>query len=288
MSSPMLSAIHIYPVKSIANIQLSSALVQNTGLAYDRRFIVTRPDGMFITARRYPKLTLVRSALGPDGISLTAPGMPLLELNYSQFTNDYKAARVWDDSFEGQNCGNQASQWFSKYLGAELELLFMGDNTERPLNHYHAQQTDQQPIGDRVSFADTYPYLLISEASLQDLNRRLDQAVSMLHFRPNLVATGCEAYAEDSWQRIRVGEVEFEVAGPCGRCIFTTIDPESGEKDPLKQPLATLQNYRTGSDGEAHFGQHMRALNEGIIRQGDQLELLDHKQPEKYLDQSES
>lgn len=120
-----------------------------------------------------------------------------------------------------------------------------------------------------LSFADGYPYLLANEASLRDLQQRCPASVSIEQFRPNLVVTGAAAWDEDSWKVIRVGEVVFDVAKPCSRCIFTTVSPERGQKHPSGEPLETLKRFRTAQDnGDVDFGQNLIARNSGVIRVG--------------------
>jgi uncharacterized protein YcbX len=133
---------------------------------------------------------------------------------------------------------------------------------------------DYGQVGDEVSFADGFPLLLISEASLADLNGRLETPVSMRRFRPNLVVDGERAYAEDQWRRIRVGDVEFEGAKNCSRCVFTTIDPDTGVKDPTREPLRTLGGYRRKPQGGVYFGQNLIPRSGGAIHVGDRVEIL--------------
>jgi uncharacterized protein YcbX len=127
--------------------------------------------------------------------------------------------------------------------------------------------------GDEVSFADAFPLLLISRAALDGLNARLAKPVSMLRFRPNLVVEGVAAHAEDGWKRIRIGEVEFDVAKACTRCVFTTVDPMRGERDPDGEPLRTLIGYRRTADGVT-FGQNLIPRSAGSVRVGDAVEVL--------------
>ncbi len=285
------SSLHIYPIKSTAGINIPQTKVEELGLAFDRRFIISDPSGQFITARTEPKLCLVQTNLIEQGLELTAPNMLTLTLSYEEFTNQYQKVTVWGDEVDGQLCSNGANAWFSEYLQRPCKLLFFGQGSNR----------ERKPNTDnsrKLAFADGYPLLLISQASLDDLNSRLvnkqldnadlaiegqQKTVSMTQFRPNIVIDNCLPFAEDGWQHIRIGEVEFKVSKPCERCIFTTVDPQSGEKHPQQQPLRTLKSFRQTQNGEVLFGQNLIALNSGQIYQGDELTIISTKKPPTFI-----
>ena len=276
MSVTKVSSLHIYPIKSTAGISLPHAKIEELGLSFDRRFIVSAPSGQFITARTEPTLCLVKTNLIEQGIELSAPNMSTLTLSYDEFTNQYQKVTVWDDEVLGQLCSSIANVWFSDYLKRPCQLLFFGQNSLR----------ERKPNTDKarkLAFADGYPLLLISQASLDNLNSRLldkhldgnqQETVSMAQFRPNIVVDNCLPFAEDGWQHIRIGEVEFKVSKPCERCIFTTVNPENGEKHPQQQPLKTLKSFRRSHNGEVLFGQNLIPLNSGKISQGDELTII--------------
>jgi uncharacterized protein YcbX len=160
--------------------------------------------------------------------------------------------------------GEEVSQWFSEFLELSCQLVYMPDNSYRPVNSRYASHNQQ------VSFADGFPFLLISEASLQDLNERLDQPIPMNRFRPNLVVSGCEAFAEDSWRSIRIGSIPFHVVKPCERCLITTVDQAQGIRG--KEPLQTLAQYRL-SNGKILFGQNLIPAELGTLQVGDSVEI---------------
>lgn len=271
---PTLSQLNVFPVKSIAGISQSQAWVEQQGLSFDRRFMVTRPDGSMITARKHPQLVRVSAALLANGLVLSYPQQPPLKLQYSDFAMTESEATVWKDTFNAYLTTKAADDWFSKIIGEPVQLLFTGEQSQRL----------RTKINRHVSFADGYPMLIISEASLDELNARSPQNHTMDQFRTNLVVSGTEPFAEDGWKRIRIGEVEFEAVKPCSRCILTTVDPATGEFNPLKEPLNTLSAFRSDGSGEVYFGQNLVALNEGIIRVGDSIEVLETKPKEIYLD----
>lgn len=273
MSYTQLQQISIYPIKSSAGIDLSSSWVDDIGLPFDRRFVICDPNGNFITARTMPKICLIQATLTPQGLMLTAPDMPLLKIEYSQCLDEYQHVTVWKDTVLGQRCAENVDAWISQYLGQPSYLLYFGEQSTR-----HVANTNHP-----VAFADGYPLLLISQGSLDDLNSKLAQPITMKQFRPNVVVSGCEPFAEDSWRHIRIGEVEFELTKPCSRCIFTTVDPESADKHLHQEPLATLKQYRQVEKGDVMFGQNMIPLNKGQIRQGDQVTVLDTQTPPVFV-----
>lgn len=278
MSVSTLSQINVYPVKSVSGVSLSSAWVEKQGLMFDRRFMLALADGSMVTARKYPHMVTVKSTLTADGLILTAPGHDPLRLRYSEFKMQPTPATVWSDDFSAYTTTDDADDWFSAVLGQRVELLFCGEQSNRV----------REKLGHNVSFADGYPLLVISDASLAELNRRSPENHSMDQFRTNLVVSTDEPFAEDSWKRIRIGDVEFEAVKPCERCILTTVDVETGEFRPTKEPLRTLSQFRANKFGGVFFGQNLVALNEGTIQQGDQVEVLEYKAKESYADNSPS
>ncbi len=279
MSIITVSSLHIYPIKSTTGINLPSANVDELGLAFDRRFVLSDLLGQFITARTEPKLCLVRTQLIETGLIISAPNMPILTLNYQDFSAQYSKITVWGDEVLGQLCSDTANKWFSEYLQRPSQLLFFGQNSLR----------ERKPNTDKarkLAFADGYPLLLISQASLSNLNQHLENnavpSVSMSQFRPNIVVENCLPFAEDTWQHIRIGEVEFKVSKPCERCIFTTINPTTGEKHADLQPLKTLKSFRQTKQGEVLFGQNLIPLNKGMIKHGDNLVVISKQNPPTF------
>ena len=260
------SALFIYPVKSCRRIAIDSAAVGATGFDFDRRWMVVGEDGGFLSQRKHPELAQVRVALGQDRLSLEAPERPRLEIALNEEPGPINRVVVWDDECTAIDEGVAAAKWFSEHLGSPVRLVRLSDDDARPLDASSAQP------GDRVSFADGFPFLLLSKASLDDLNRRLSLPVPMARFRPNIVVEGCEPNAEDGWDRVRLGEVTFRVAKPCARCVVTTVDQATGERG--REPLRTLSTYRT-VDGQVLFGQNLIHENRGIVRIGDLVTVLD-------------
>jgi uncharacterized protein YcbX/ferredoxin len=275
-SNLQLSQISVYPLKSSAGIQLSNSWVDELGLSFDRRFVLTDDKYQFITARSEPKLCLIQANITATGLVLTAPDMPKLVINYQQLSNSYQTVSVWDDSINAQQGNHEHYQWFSRYLNRPCQLLHFGKLSERTIpktsNRIH-----------QIAFADGYPLLLISQASLNDLNKRCPTAITMNQFRPNLVIDNCEAFEEDTWQHIRIGEVEFELTKPCTRCIFTNINPKTAREHVNQEPITTLKTYRQAAEGELKgevlFGQNLVPLNQGQIKLTDTVTIIKKKAP---------
>lgn len=274
MTRAKLSQITVYPVKSVAGISMSTAWVEKQGLAFDRRFMLAFVDGSMITARRFPQMVKIRSALLPDGIRFSAPNVTDLVIHYDQFAMQPFNTTVWKDTFSAFTTDEQADRWFSRIIGEPVKLLYTGEQS----NRY------REKLGHNVSFADGYPLLLISQGSLDELNRRSPEKHSMAQFRPNLVASDCAPFAEDKWKRIKIGEVEFAVVKPCERCVLTTVDVQTGRFKTSREPLKTLAQFRANEQGGVFFGQNLVALNEGMINQDDLIEVLEYQQGEEYAD----
>ncbi len=262
-----LAQISIYPIKSTAAIDLSNSWVDELGLSFDRRFVLTNMNGQFITARTAPKLCLIQANITPYGFMLTAPDMPALAINYQDFSTDYQQVNIWGEQVNGQASHQDHHLWFSRYLDSPCKLLYFSKQSQRinPLTKKNGAPT---------AFADGYPLLLISQASLDDLNQRCQDSITMQQFRPNIVVDNCLPYEEDTWSHIRIGEVEFEIKKPCSRCIFTTINPSTASKHSQQEPLTTLKNYRQVGSGDILFGQNVTPLNLGQIKLNDTVTIL--------------
>ncbi|MBE3657157.1 flavodoxin [Vibrio navarrensis] len=276
MSQAILKQINVFPVKSVGGLSLSSAWVEKQGLSFDRRFMLATADGGMVTARKYPQLVTISSALVADGVVFSSVGKPPLTIRYRDFKMQEAPAQVWKDQFIAYTTTDEADDWFSDVLQQRVELLFCGEQSNRV----------REKVGHNVSFADGYPLLVISEASLAELNRRSPEHHLMDQFRTNLVVSNTDAFAEDGWKRIRIGEVEFEAVKPCERCVLTTVDVEKGQFRQSKEPLKTLLQFRANEHSGVFFGQNLVARNEGMIRAGDRVEVIESKEKEFYPDNS--
>lgn len=269
-----LSQLYIHPVKSMRGLALSHAQVATSGLAFDRIFMVTEPDGTFITARQYPQMVLFTPAILHDGLYLSAPDGTSANIRFTDFQPTPAATEVWGNHFTALIAPDEINSWLSGFFSRPVQLRWVGEALTRRVKHH-----EEVPL----SFADGFPFLLTNEASLRDLQNRCPASVKMTQFRPNIVVAGAQAWEEDTWQVVRIGDITFDVAKPCSRCIFTTVSPEKGRKHPAGEPLATLQSFRTAQDNDdVDFGQNLIARNSGIIRIGDELEVLARKPARVY------
>lgn len=261
-----LTRLFIHPVKSMRGIGLTHALADISGLAFDRIFMITEPDGTFITARQFPQMVRFTPSPFHDGLHLTAPDGSSALVRFADFAPQDAPTEVWGNHFTARIAPAAINQWLSGFFSREVQLRWVGPQLTRRVKRH---------VDVPLSFADGYPYLLANEASLRDVQQRCPASVKMEQFRPNIVVSGAGAWEEDTWKVIRIGEVIFDVAKPCSRCIFTTVSPEKGQKHPSGEPLVTLQTFRTAVDnGDVDFGQNLIARNSGVIRVGDEVEIL--------------
>ena len=264
---PYISSLHVYPVKSCAGHELTRAELDARGIRDDRSWIITGDGGGMLTQREAPALALVQPALSSGGLALSAPGMEDLAAPRIE-DGDVRSVDVWGDLCDGIDQGDDAAQWLSTYLGTSCRLLKFKPDFVRPVDPDYAARP-----GDQVGFADGFPLLMISEASLADLNARLETPLRMNRFRPNVVVADCPPYAEDTWKRVRAGEVEIDLVKPCGRCATTLVEQESGT--PGKEPLRTLAAYRKFDRPAPSFGQNSVHRSPGVLEAGMAIQILD-------------
>jgi uncharacterized protein YcbX len=261
-----LSALHIYPVKGLKGIDLSASQCTDRGLEHDRRWMVVDAAGEFLSQREHPRMATVWTEICDGMLALSAPDLPSVEVPLDVASASRMSVRVWKSVCDAVPVSRHADAWLSDYLGMPVRLVYMPETTRRASNPQYAGP-DQW-----VGFADGYAYLLASEASLAELNGRLARkdhpAIPMNRFRPNLVITGAQAFAEDGWREIRIGEAVFRAAKPCGRCQVTTTDQASGEvRGP--EPLATLSSYRDSKEFGVMFGMNFATVKTGRVAIGD-------------------
>jgi len=261
----ILSEIWIYPVKSLSGIRLNESEVEEKGLKLDRRWMIVDENGIFITQRGFPKMALVDVAVASNCLILSY--RPDSENNvrvpFEPVSSNPVTVAVWDDhEVDALTVSDDVDSWLSELLGVKLRLVVMPESTERKADPRYAKNDEN------VSFADGFPFLLISQASLDNLNLQLADPIDMRRFRPNFVVTGTLPHEEDEWQAIQIGDLGFEIVKPCARCILTTVDPDTAEKG--AEPLKTLAKYRKVNN-KIMFGQNLVAKGCGTIKQGSKL-----------------
>ncbi|HUE94874.1 MOSC domain-containing protein [Pseudomonas sp.] len=255
-----LSGLYRYPLKSAAGESLKEIGLDALGVAGDRRWmVVDAGTGRFLTQRLLPQMSQVQARWqGTEQLLLSAPGMSELRVALPNQGAELRGVTIWRDNLQVPDAGEAAALWLSQLLGRACRLVQVPAAYARQVNTAYAE------VGDKVAFADGFPLLLIGQASLDDLSARVGRPLEMLRFRPNLVVTGSEPYAEDSWKRIRIGTLEFRVVKGCSRCIMTTLDPQTGERSADREPLTTLKTYRE-REGDVYFGQNLIACGEGQL-----------------------
>ncbi|MDF0605705.1 MOSC domain-containing protein [Neisseriaceae bacterium TC5R-5] len=259
--------IFVHPLKSGRGIAYSQAFASRQGLLHDRAWLLATPDGNFITARTHPQLVLLETELIPGGLLLKMANKSAI----LAMTNCYQRqvrAQVWKDNFSAWHGDTQVDNWLSELMGEPCQLLWLGQHSQR----LRGSAQDSYP----VSFADGYPYLLVNQASLNDLNRQLKTPVTLRHFRPNLVVNAAYPWEEDEWKSIQIGNIIFDVAKPCTRCTFITINPDSAIISTDNEPLETLIKTHSLGDGVC-FGLNLIPRNEGILKLGDPVQILENQ-----------
>ncbi len=233
-----LTQINIYPVKSLDGYTTTAAIVERRGLQYDRRWLITDMDGMFMTQRNNGKMALLRATIEDNTLIIKEKQNEHNCIKIPIGTEGGKKSDVvvWDDTMLATHISEEANAWLSDFLEKKCQLVYMPDTTERQVEAKYNRGADI------VSFADGYPFLMIGEASMAELNSRLDTPLSIRRFRANFIFAGGTPYQEDDMTHFTIGDVPFEGVKPCARCVLTTRDPDSGIKG--KEPLATLTTYR--------------------------------------------
>jgi len=265
MAPLTLSEIWIYPIKSLGGIRLPSATVMPKGLQYDRRWMLIDETGMFITQRIHSRMAFFKLSFTESQFTITFKDDTISLPVQAPVSKNPVGAGIWDDSVEVFEVLGDYSQWFSQRLEINCRLVYFPEENKRLVDEKFRLKEDQ------VNLADGYPFLIIGQQSLDDLNSRLKNPVPMNRFRPNFVFTGGEPYEEDHWKDFKIGKTIFTGVKPCSRCVLTTVNQETAERG--SEPLATLATYRK-INNKINFGQNLIAIDYNEIYEGDKIELL--------------
>lgn len=269
----MLSISHlfVYPIKSLGGIELTEARLTDRGIEHDRRWMLVDENNRFLTQREFPLMALLRTAILVNELTVYEKGNEADTIRVNLYPTETATLRVqvWDDVVEAIVMEDEINQWFSAKLNRVCKLVYMPDASQRKVDADYALNNEL------TGFSDAFPVLMIGQASLDDLNSRLTTAVPMNRFRPNIVFTGGTAFAEDTMQHFRINGIDLYAVKPCARCVVTTTDQETGII--AKEPLKTLSSYRTGNN-KVYFGQNILYKQEGIIRVGDELNVVQVKE----------
>ena len=264
--SVVVAGLFVYPIKSCGGVAVERADVDGFGFRDDRRWMVVDGEGGFLSQRTVPRLATIGVRLADGRLTLSAPGVDSLEVVAVPRGAGSERVTVWRHTVAARPVSKAADAWLSAHLGLAARLVWMPPATRRPAKR------DPAGIEPRISFADAFPFLVVSRESLEALNQRLDDPLPMNRFRPNLVIEGAGPFAEDAWARFRIGAVEFDAGGPCARCATTTVDQATGEKG--KEPLRTLATFRR-QGSEVMFGQNAIHRGPGEIRVGMSVEVVE-------------
>jgi uncharacterized protein YcbX len=266
MDKVSVSALMIYPVKSCAGISLERSELDSMGLKYDRRWMLVSPDGKFLSQRTLPEMALIKTALDEQGgLTLSMQGKDHLQVPAAD--DKTITVKIWNDTVEANLVSDACDNWISGALGVACRLVYIADDVVRQCDLAYAKR------GDRTGFSDGFPMLLISQASLDDLNQRLTarsvEPVEMRRFRPNIVVSGCQPYAEDTWQDFSIAGIPMRGVKPCSRCPIPTVNPDTGERTGT-EPIATLSTYRK-QGAKVFFGMNVIQQKTGVLKLGDEL-----------------
>jgi uncharacterized protein len=274
MRELILSEIWVYPVKSLGGIRLNSSQVFEKGLQYDRRWMLVDQQGTFMTQRIHPKMALFKLSLNGDLITITfvknpeAIEFPSVVLNPNvPPSGETIHATIWNDAVDTVEVDRRISEWFSLQLEMSCRLVYFPESNPRAVD-------PQYKVNDEhVSLADAYPFLIIGQSSLDDLNSRMKEALPMNRFRPNFVFTGGAPYEEDGWRNFQIGSNRFAGVKLCARCNLPTVNQDTAEKG--AEPVLTLSTYRK-KDNKILFGQNLVAIDHGRVQVGDKV-VIDKK-----------
>ncbi|MBK0378841.1 MOSC domain-containing protein [Mucilaginibacter segetis] len=270
-----ISGLYIYPIKSLGGIALTEAKVTDRGLEHDRRWMLVDANNRFLSQREHPQLALFTQELTVNGLKVTykANGASIL-IPFKPVKQTQLQVSIWDDVCTAQLVSDEADEWFREKLNIICSLVYMPDETERPTDQKYTEP------GNITSFADAYPMLIIGQASLDDLNSKLDAPVRMNRFRPNMVFTGGEAFLEDSMKHIRITGTDLYGVKLCARCVMITIDQATRKKG--KEPTKTLATYRQ-KNNKIYFGQNLISSGNGTIKIGDEIHILETHQEARFF-----
>lgn len=256
-----------HPIKSLGGISADTLNVKTFGPEKDRQLMLVNDSGKFVTQRQKPIMSQIKVCdegehlslhLGDEKMSVAWP-------DFSKLTMA-KKVKVWDDELDGQIIEGEVNDWLSAHLNQDVQLVYKHVETHRQVDLEFAQK------GDETGFSDGFPFLLISQASIEFLQSKLDFPISMERFRPNIAVAGCDPFEEDSWKRIAINDIEFELVKPCSRCVIPTINLNTGEKQ--KEVMQVLLEYRKRGKN-VYVGQNLLHRGVGQISVGNQVEVLE-------------
>ena len=267
MNNLTLTHIYIYPIKSLGGISLQSAKVEERGLQFDRRWMLVDKNGMFLTQREHPQMALLQVSIKDDMLEISHKVKKIANIHLpisdprpptsNNLRTNSMVVNIWDDVVIAKNVSHDADFWFSEALNLDCQLVSMNKDSDRITDRKFTPEPKQ------VSFADAYPFLIIGQESLNELNRRLKEPLPMNRFRPNFVFSGGEPFIEDTWKDFMIGDLKFRAVKPCSRCVVTTVNQDTAEK--ASEPLETLAKFRK-VDNKVMFGMNVIGYDVGVVQ----------------------
>ncbi|MEX8547219.1 MAG: MOSC domain-containing protein [Mucilaginibacter sp.] len=270
-----ISGLFVYPIKSLGGIAVSSAQVTSRGLKHDRRWMLVDEHNRFLSQREVPQMALLYVEITNNGLLVMHRQQPeeFINIPFLFEANETALCTIWDDTCLAEFVDTEIDQWFTEILQVKCRLVYMPEAARRQVDQRYAR-------ADHItSFADAFPVLIVGQASLDELNGRLKEAVPMDRFRPNIVFTGGEAFLEDQMQHFSIKNINFFGVKPCARCPVITIDQEHATTG--KEPLKTLSGYRK-KNNKVYFGQNLIYEGQGIISVDDEIRIKELR-PEKLI-----
>ncbi|MBM1105058.1 MOSC domain-containing protein [Aurantibacter crassamenti] len=267
-----ISQLYLYPIKSLAGISVDSAVVTITGFEHDRKYMLVDENNRFLTIREFPKMTRLKPKLEKNGLSVVSldDKTDNLFIPYQNRIEKSEKVIIWNSEVEAHIISKKSNAWFSELLGANVKLVYMPQSSRRPVD----TNSGYKPAGKFVSFADAYPFMMMGEASLTDLNKRYNKnnKFGVQRFRPNIVFSGGIPNQEDKIERFSINNIEFQGLENCARCTVPNVDPQTGILDVNSEPLTTLSKYRI-QNRKTYFGRNLVHSGTGKLRIGDILKL---------------
>ncbi len=263
MSGATVKELFVYPIKSFRGVRVSRLSLDPLGPDFDRQFALIDEEGKVLTQRQLPELTRIGLQLDGSGIELTFDGFESIDFGLAEKTLNTYSTSLWGHTLPAFEVAPEVSEWLSEVLKKKVRLVSLSETAKREF------RPEVLP-GRATRFTDFGPLLVVSVASLRDLEKRTGQTLSVIRFRPNIVIDGVEPFAEDGWRNFKTGSMEFKAIKPCTRCVITTLHPLTGAGGP--EPLKTLSQYRKGEKG-VEFGYYYAHLNEGTVQVGDSVQI---------------
>jgi uncharacterized protein YcbX len=270
-----ISELYIYPVKSLGGIKLAKAIITDRGIKHDRRWMLIDPNNRFISQREFAKMALLKTDITDEYLTVTnTSDNSSINIPLTPVKNEVIQVTIWDDTCTGQLVSDDINAWFTNALGRDIRLVYMPDSTAR------FTEPAYSPADSITSFSDAYPFLLIGQSSLDDLNKRLNSQLPINRFRPNIVFTGGAPYQEDIMNSFTINNIAFNGVKLCARCIMITIDQTDASIG--KEPTKTLASYRA-KNNKIYFGQNLVHRGSGTISVGDELAVLSTHTDERFI-----